>query len=113
MEIINNVFYQVADETAAGIMEISGTADAAAETTLTNDFTSNSNTIDVGLPIAGYSVTANNTLDPRASSTAAQANGGTEPSSWFDDVSYHGAFSSTTNWAATWSTMSKRNYFAP
>lgn len=114
LNIINCVFYQVADETAAGIMEINGTADAAGETTLTNDFATDGNVIDVALPIAAYSITDNNTLDPRASSTAATADGAAEPSgSFFDNVSYHGAFSSSTNWAATWSTLSKRNYLAP
>ncbi|HCQ29302.1 MAG TPA: hypothetical protein DIU39_03385 [Flavobacteriales bacterium] len=112
----DNVFWNVADGTAAGIFKVSFGSGASA----------NPDSATAASTFASYFATANNTVaDPGLSNNfaangynpvpgnAANVSGGTAPTdAWFDNVTYKGAFDPNgTNWAKGWTYLDERGYF--
>lgn len=108
LEIKNNIFYDVADGTPAGLFKISFGSGASANPDSTNastDFVNYFNTAQnvVANPGVSYSASSWN-LVPTGNVSDNMA---TYPSTWFDNVSYKGAFApSGTNWASGWTLIS-------
>lgn len=113
IKLKGNHFYNVADQTVSSVFKIStpdttitqSVIDAAA-LVIQGDFgTSNTVDVDPGISI-NYST---NVIDVLPS--AAASLGATQPSAtWFDQVSYKGAFG-TSNWLNGWSALSAGGYF--
>ena len=96
LTIQNNVFWNVADGTAAGIFKISGSgADPADSTAAVEAFTAYFDA--AGNQVVNPGVNANNPVpsSPQTDNLASYTD------AWFDVVSYKGAFGSD-NWAAGW-----------
>ncbi|MFH2095778.1 MAG: hypothetical protein ABIJ16_08740 [Bacteroidota bacterium] len=109
LELANNIFHNVADGTAAGIFKISF-GDGAS---------SNADSANAATDFAGYFTTAGNVVaDPGVTVTTSSwslipsgadvtSNLATYPASWFENVSYKGAFApGASNWAAGWTLVS-------
>ena len=114
LNLANNHFYGVADQTVAGVF-LANTGDTTvaqvdidnASADIQNAFMDD-NTVDVD---PGVSMDYNsNVVSPQPA--AAALSGAVQPSViWFDQVSYKGAFDGTTNWLDGWSALSTNGHF--
>jgi hypothetical protein len=111
----DNVFWNVADGTASGIFKVSFGSGSSA----------NPDSASAATNFAAYFATANNTVaDPGllnnftsngynpVPSNTTTVSGGTAPAdSWFDNVTYKGAFDPAgTNWAKGWTYLDEKGY---
>lgn len=110
LKLENNHFFNVADQTITGVFKAGSPDTSFSQATIdlaSSDMQTafgNANTVDVD---PGVSMNyAANMVSPQP--TAAPAlTGAVQPSlTWFDQVSYKGAFDGTTNWLFGWTAMS-------
>jgi len=74
--------------------------------------TSNSNLISNPM-ICGIDRVVNGGLNPRLNAGSPALTGGTTPpNTFFDNVTYHGAFDGSTNWASNWTALDQYNFMS-
>ena len=114
LNFTNNYFYNVADQTMEGVFRVNaGGNDVSQEeidqasTNIRNAFMDDNNVnVDPGVSMDYNS----NVVSPQPTADAQRA--AVQPSeTWFEQVSYKGAFDGTSNWLAGWSALSQNGHF--
>ncbi len=108
MDFSNNVFFSFGDgDSFETIMDTDG-----ADASVLLDILNNNDCVVADPIIGGISREADGGLDPRTSSTLTNFDAAvTLEDSYFDAVSYIGAFSNTNNWALGWTALDEYGYF--